>query len=107
VFFVDGTMLQWAPTLDASSWNTYRGTIPAGFMASRGPGAAFDHACFEAGDTFADGSTTSTDPSVPAPGTGYYYLVSGKNACAESTLGEGDSGAGGGATPIPNPVPCP
>jgi len=105
VNFADATRLQWPASPDASSWNTYRGTIPSGLMGSRTPGSVHDHACFEAADALGDGATATTDPAIPVPGTGFYYLVSGKNACAESPLGE--SNAGGASTPIPNPAPCP
>jgi hypothetical protein len=35
-------------------------------------------------------------------GTGYYYLVTGQNACGEGTLGTRSNGV-----PRPNGAPCP
>jgi hypothetical protein len=107
VSFADGITLQWSPSQDATSWNTYRGTIPTGLMGSRLPASAYDHGCFEPGDAFGDGTTTSGDAAIPPLGTGFYYFVSGENACGESVLGSGFSGAGGGTTAIPNASPCP
>src|SRR5206468_10703624 len=55
--FRDQTTVLWAPTPDASHWNTYRGTIPAKLLGSRPPGAVYDQACFESDDSFGDGPT--------------------------------------------------
>jgi hypothetical protein len=106
VTFGSNQTATWGPSNDATFWNTYRGSIPGALMGSR-PSGAYDHTCFESADAFGDGATLTTDAAIPPPGTGYYYFVSGENPCGESALGSGDSGVGGGSTPVPNPAPCP
>jgi len=94
--------LGWPATLDATHWNTYRGTIPGTMLGSRPPGAVYDQACFESADAQGDGPTLTTDASVPEVGTGFYYLVSGEGACGESPIGHASSGA-----EVPNVSACP
>jgi hypothetical protein len=101
VQFATDVSIQWPPTVDASHWNTYRGTIPEAMLGSRLPGVVYDQVCFESADVLGDGPTTSTDAAVPPLGTGYYYLATGEASC-ESLLGHASSGA-----PIPNSAPCP
>ena len=49
------------------------------------------------------GETTWSDPSMPAPGTGTFYLVTGENSLKqEGTKGHDSSGAVRG-----NSSPCP
>ncbi|HEV8200956.1 MAG TPA: hypothetical protein VGS03_13120 [Candidatus Polarisedimenticolia bacterium] len=98
--FASNVVLQWPATPDADHWNTYRGTIPAGMLASR-PAPVYDQVCYESGDALIDGATASTDAALPPVGTAFYYLVSGEQGC-ESALGHASSGA-----PIPNASPCP
>jgi hypothetical protein len=99
------TTLQWAMTFDATGWNTYRGTIPAHGLGTRPAGTQYDHTCFEKGDALMDGEMLSTDIVNPPVGTGFYYLVSGRNdTCApmlESTLGFDSA-----LHEIPNASPC-
>jgi len=102
--FRDETTILWAPTPDASHWNTYRGTIPAKLLASRLPGAVYDQACFESDDSFGDGPTICTDASNPPLGMAFYYLVSGESACGESDIGHPSAPPG---AVIPNTSPCP
>jgi hypothetical protein len=83
--------LAWTASAAASSYALYRGTIDGGAWI-------FDHACREA----ALPEPAASDGSAPAPGTAFYYLVSGRNACGEGTLGRTSAGA-----PRPNPAPCP
>jgi hypothetical protein len=64
------------------------------------PGSVFNHTCFESGDAQANGTLTSSDPSIPPLGTAFYYLTDGEG-CGEGAL---DSDA---SHPIPNPSPCP
>jgi hypothetical protein len=75
-----------------SSYNVYRGSL--------GPGAfGFNHACFApavAAPQATDSQTIST------PGTGFYYLVSGRNSCGEGTVGFSSN-----AQERPNLLPCP
>jgi len=87
-------VLMWSALPAAAGYNTYRGSF--------GPGAgSYNHACFEVGDATGDGPTQSTDNSVPPAGAGFYYLVSGKNACGEGGLGTRSDGAS-----RPNTSPC-
>jgi Dictyostelium (slime mold) repeat len=99
--FNDAVTLAWSASQGAAWYNVYRGTIPEGLMGSRAPGSVYDHGCFTS-----VGATYSIDQETPLPASGFYYLVSGRNECAESALGESDSG-GGPSAPIPNPAPCP
>lgn len=101
VQFTSNAVMQWPATPDASHWNTYRGTIPAGSLGSRLPGSVYDQTCYESGDALGDGPTKSTDTTDPLVGTGFYYLVSGEAGC-ESNIGHASSGAA-----IPNTSPCP
>lgn len=100
--FLDQVTVSWAPTVDATHWNTYRGTIPGTTIGSRLPGSPYDHTCYESGDTFADGMNIATDTTFAPIGTAHYYLVTGENTCAESILGRASSGA-----IIPNLSTCP
>jgi hypothetical protein len=80
--------IEWDSVLGVISYNTFRGTIPrSGGMGSRGPGyAAYDHACFEAGDAQGNGLRVTEDPTVPS-GNLLYYLVG-----VVSIYGEGNTG---------------
>src|SRR5439155_24009712 len=95
------TTLRWSAAACASLSNVYRGTIPARLLGSRGQ-SPYDQTCFESGDAAGDGPTLSTDPSAPASGMAFYYLVTTENPGSESSLGTGPGGA-----PIPNNSPCP
>jgi len=46
-----------------------------------GPGAG-DETCFNN-----LGSASLTDATIPSPGTGYFYLARGQNACNSGTYG--------------------
>ena len=102
ILFTSQAAIEWSPTTDATHWNTYRGSLPAGLLGSRLPGAIYDHTCLESADGGADGPTISVEPASPPPGTAFYYLVSGEEPCGESILGRASSGA-----VIPNTTPCP
>jgi hypothetical protein len=94
------SIFQWSPAEGAESHNTYRGLIGAVPGLTVDP-TVYNHVCYEPGDAAGDGPTTSTDASLPALGTAYYYDVSGENACGEGPLGSASDG-----TPRPNPAPC-
>ncbi|HET8948130.1 MAG TPA: hypothetical protein VFQ07_14225, partial [Candidatus Polarisedimenticolia bacterium] len=81
------------------TWNTYRGTIPAGLMGNRRQ--PYDHECVETLDFLEDGPARTLDPGLPAPGTAFYYLVTERNAC-----GEGSPGSASNGVPRPNASPC-
>jgi kumamolisin len=102
VLFSGPATFSWPATSGATHWNSYRGTIPAGLLASRPADTRFDQTCFESADAFLDGPTTSTDASDPPEGTGFYYLVTEEGPCGEGPLGTQSSGL-----PVPNASPCP
>lgn len=91
----------WPAVAMAAHYNTYRGTIPRGYMGSRG-GSAYDHVCLESADTIGDGPRTTNDDVLPELRTAFYYLISGENGCTEGSLGEASNG-----TPRPKPAACP
>jgi hypothetical protein len=91
LLFVDMQSLTWSASAASSSYDLYRGSIDGGTWT-------FDHACLAPGLT----SPAATDSSIPSAGEGFYYLVSGKNACGEGGLGVASNGQ-----PRPNPSPCP
>ena len=79
-----------ASTQFGATFNVYRGVRTSG--SSSAP------ICFLANQT----SASASDAQSPAAGTGFFYLVSGRNACGEGTLGFYSSGA-----PRLNTLPCP
>ncbi|MGH9750414.1 MAG: hypothetical protein ACRD6R_10880 [Candidatus Polarisedimenticolia bacterium] len=79
----------WLKLPQANVYNVYRGSVDRVFE---------NHVCFEA----ASPDRVSPDPAAPAPGTAFYYLVSGRNACGEGSLGTDSAGV-----PRPNLNPCP
>jgi hypothetical protein len=81
--------LAWDPAAEATSHDLLRGTLGAPF--------ALDHACL-AGDL---ATPQASDPAVPPPQAGFYYLARGRNACGPGSAGAASSGA-----PHSNP-PCP
>ncbi len=87
----DAATLSWSPSPAASSYALYRGSIDGGAWA-------FDHSCREP----ALPGPGATDASAPSLGTAFYYLVSGRNACGEGTLGTTSAD-----DPRPNAAPCP
>jgi hypothetical protein len=61
-----------------SSYNVYRGTIPADGFGSRLPSPpVYDQSCFERDDAHGDGLIISIDGAAPPAATGFYYLVVG------------------------------
>ena len=89
--FASMTALSWSASDASSSFNLYRGTIGGGAWT-------FDHACLAPALPGPD----ATDLANPSSGQSFYYLVSGKNACGESSLGAMSSGQ-----LRPNTTPCP
>ncbi|HEX6851450.1 MAG TPA: sialate O-acetylesterase [Candidatus Polarisedimenticolaceae bacterium] len=80
VAFDDGTTLGWSAASGADAHNVYRGTSPS----------LHDQSC----RVFRAPGTQATLAEDPAPGTLFYYLVSGVNADGEGPLG------------APNAQPC-
>jgi hypothetical protein len=89
--WLDGQMLSWSASDVATSHNLYRGSID-------GVAWAFNHVCLAASLASPD----ATDVDVPPTGQAFYYLVSSRNACGESSLGVTSSGQ-----QQPNSSPCP
>jgi hypothetical protein len=92
--------MTWGPTVNATHWNTYRGTIPRTGLGNRIP--VYDHSCFESADSAGDGALVSTDNAIPDPGTGLYYDISEEGRCGEGPLGVDSNG-----TTRPLLVACP
>ena len=99
--FTDKETLVWNAT-NATHWNTYRGTIPAGGLASRA--TPYDHRCFESADANNDGALTSIDLEIPAVGTGFYYDNTEETGCGEGPLGTDSDGT---VRPAMNACPTP
>jgi len=78
VVAADKTTYSWAPVAGATAYDVVRGSLSA---LPVGPGGG-DETCFN--DL---GSASLTDATVPAPGTGYFYLARGANACNTGTYG--------------------
>ena len=74
----DKATFSWAAAASATRYDVVRGSMAA-FPV--GPGGG-DEVCF---DNLP--GTTLTDPIVPAPGTGFFYLSRGENACGNGTFG--------------------
>jgi PKD repeat protein len=87
-----GGLLEWDPAPDSLASNVYRGVVPYGGRFGYG------HACLLPWVTGA----SATDPKSPPAGALYYYLVSGRGACDESSAGHASDGQ-----PIPTPERCP
>jgi hypothetical protein len=89
-FDAGGTTLSWNDP--PGNWNVYRG--------SRAEGAAwsFNQVCFDPNNT----TSSTLDASSPPLGDAFFYLVTRRNACGESSLGNDSSG-----NQRPNPAPCP
>jgi hypothetical protein len=73
----------WSAATSATQYDVVRGSLAA-FPV--GPGGG-DESCF---DNLA--GPTLSDPTAPAPGSGYWYLSRGENACGIGTWGNATSG---------------
>ena len=81
--------LTWVRPPSGFTFNIYRGTIDATPWA-------YDESCFVSENP----STTVPDAELPPPGTAFYYLVSARNVCAETRIGQaGDGGELAAASP--------
>jgi matrixin len=96
--FNDATHLAWEALAGALAYNVYRGELGTLVDADKSGAADGYGACLDAGVA----SAVDTDPSIPADGSGFYYLVTGRNSVGEGSLGQASSGA-----PRPNTSPCP
>lgn len=88
--FGPGPTVSWDTIPGAAGYDLLRGSFGAGPFA-------YNHTCFLSGLS----APSTSDGTVPAPGTGLYYVARGANACGAGTLGSASGGA-----PRPNP-PCP
>ena len=83
------TTYTWSPAAFATQYDVVRGSTAA---LPVGPGGG-DEVCF---DNLPGPSLT--DATVPAPGSGFFYLSRGENACGNGTFGtQGFHGAPGAA----------
>jgi hypothetical protein len=89
--FLDRVNLSWSPTPSADAYDLYAGVFGAGSFS-------FNHVCRTPGLQ----SPLATVSEDPALGTALYYLVAGKNACGNGTLGMTSAGQ-----TRPNSFPCP
>jgi hypothetical protein len=80
----DKVTFGWAAASFATQYDVLRGSTEA-FPV--GPGGS-DEVCF---DNLA--GTTLLDAAVPLPGTGFWYLSRGANACGSGTYGTQGDGA--------------
>jgi hypothetical protein len=69
--------LEWTNGSAVDSSNVYRGLLGAGFdcLAASVPGTSYD------------------DAEIPLAGEGFHYLVTGRNACGESSAGTDSAGS--------------
>ena len=88
--FTSKTAFGWNPEPSVGKYSTYRGSL--GSFAGYGT-------CLHGGLI----SNADTDTSVPAVGSGYFYLVTARNRIAE----EGPKGYNSSGTLDPNSSPCP
>jgi hypothetical protein len=84
------TTLSWARSREGHVSNVFRGSFSDGAWA-------YDHAC-QAAELV---GLTLLDGQIPPVGTGFYYLVTAENSCAESDVGSDSFGA-----PRPAGGPC-
>jgi len=90
--FTSPQALVWSPEKSAGFYEVYRDPLSA--LATGATGA-----CFASGLT----AETASDVSVPAPGAGWFYLVTVRNRLGE----EGTKGHRSNGAERPNPLPCP
>jgi hypothetical protein len=96
--FVDATRWVWDALAGATTYNVYRGGLGA-LVDLDGDGAAESYgACFDRSLA----SLADSDVSIPATGSGFFYLVTGRNLAGEGKLGPSSAGAD-----RPNSSPCP
>jgi len=88
------TVLSWSRSEQGLTSNAYRGTIEPGLPW------AYDEICLEAANP---GTMSLTpDEELPPAGAAFYYLVSARNVCGESRIGQASAGNDlHAATPCP------
>jgi hypothetical protein len=92
LLFTDNQALAWKPEKSVGRYEVYRGLVSS--LASGGTGT-----CLAPGIA----GETASDASLPAVGTGFFYLVTARNRLGE----EGTKGFRSTGSERPNPLPCP
>jgi hypothetical protein len=87
VRFRSGTLLEWNSAV-AGSGSGARHEVMRGALSQLPTGSGSAETCL-ASDAPA---RALTDETIPATGTGFYYLVRASNACGTGTFGSGSSG---------------
>jgi hypothetical protein len=90
--FTSPVHLAWTAPAGALSHSLYRGT------RTSGQPWAVNQTCLASGLA----APEADDAAVPSPGTSFFYLAAGRNACGQGLIGRTSAGA-----PRPNPAPCP
>ncbi|HEX5041947.1 MAG TPA: kelch repeat-containing protein [Candidatus Polarisedimenticolaceae bacterium] len=80
--FSSSTTLAWSANTGVTAYALYRGTF-------NGSAPLTNHGCFQGGLA----TPTASDANVPAPGSGFYYLVGASNSCSRTGLGQMTGGA--------------
>lgn len=88
VRFRSGTALEWNSAA-AGSGSGARHEVVRGALSQLPPGSGSAETCLANNLT----ARSLIEETIPAPGTGFYYLVRASNACGTGTLGAGTSGA--------------
>jgi hypothetical protein len=88
----DKDTLSWTAATSAIQYDVLRGNVRS---LPVGPGEA-DETCF--GNLL---DTSLTDAAIPAPGSGFFYLSRGENACGIGTFGTASDGSPRAATTCP------
>jgi hypothetical protein len=78
LWFADDSEFRWSKSSQGHASNVYRGTIDPALPWS------YDEVCLLAEVL----DLRAVDSAAPPPGTGFYYLVSGRNVCGDSALGQ-------------------
>ena len=87
-FAADKTGLQWRSAVpDSGSGTTH--DVARGRLDELPVGAGASETCLVSGIA----GSSATDPTLPLPGTGFWYLVRGKNACGAGAYGRTSTGA--------------
>src|SRR6185503_12339147 len=89
--FTDGRTLTWLPEKSIGQYQVYRDPVSA--LAGGGTGGCFATTLLE----------TAPDLATPPAGTGWFYLVTARNALGE----EGTKGYRSNGSERPNPAACP
>jgi len=90
--WTDDVTLTWPAVDQATAYDVSRGTVPGS------SGISYDHTCFDP----ATAATQTTDASTPVVGTGWYYLMRGRNVCGIGSIGVDSDGFD-----RPDASPCP